>query len=1793
MNSNVNKTIVMFPLRLEICDRTINQESIILSHRPVRNISGPHVPGKLPLFREICIRWYPDECQMIPHVQDMSELERASLTAYRKRIKGTSDKAAIDRALKEFSSMVGPDRARFLADNADDLLDSSPLSKFFKKGAELKLLPDYISLYTYGKIGDAPGEEGLQELVKDIQIRQGLNLTAFWDKESPGSEWAYDFSKAVESGMGIIVTGRDQCEQLDKAKWLIAVGYKNSDEGDQILNELFTNNKVSGKMEILRQDMPTNNTEKSTAAYSSDAGSGQHIEPAPVNTGINSGNLLSTAFGLDPTIFDKVNNSATTEQRAAIAMSRLLWDSCTSEYYHSYMNYAVPRGNGNNPDPQMAADGTGTYSLDKDPDLWPLIRHQFETYVLGRGPFPSLRLGNNPYGILPVTSLERWKSSESDEKSYKYKLDNAMAIIFSAFKKKFLALSEQWDPGNVMEDEKFEHMVQVLQLNPVSYRADAQFMRPSDPNNGLDSSLHRLQEAIELTKEDKERAINETLQYYNIIATYDYLKYVLFGWDKVEDTEAKPGKYKYNLIYYLIDKFGLEWLDPVYVIIRKIDGGNTLKIKGPFVWPPSTQNYILIKLNDTKMKANLTISTDQRSAEFIAKTENGELNIYYELESSKIRDRLNNPNIIVPLLQRLLLYSSMSLENELKNLAERIANSQSSDELKKEYGSLKDRAKGMSRELKIINNLTQDEMNGLMFEVLDCFSHRLDAWITSLACKSLVNIDMDKECISRNSGLIWDESGANLIGVYGWLERPIKKKPETHEEYFQAPSMNQAVAGAILRNTALNGSPDGKGPFQINLSSSHVKKAVWFTDGLRKGYPAEELLGYRAERRLHEKKLDVYIHDLRQHPFYPLKGQENSQNSMNRFSHVLDGKAFMEDNTWSKMDDKVRYLCPMLSGENGADYYARVNMLVDGVNSIRSELKQLMDATSDIYMAETVYQTVQRNPAKIAACMDAMEGKNVPPIPEVISIPRTGYTQTQRVIYPFQYDPVSQNLNQLTNPRSIAEPIVANFCDSELTDYKETISKVTIASRNLYYFFSWDDIPGNDTERFVEFLSKEYPIDYWLKGKIENDGKTIRVSTENNFILLTLNDEKTKVSLNINNIKTDEFIVQTGDVKLKIYRNAQISFLLSPKNDLGIEAIDLIIGDAPELDVKSNKYHVPELEAKAKIYLWKILLSGDNKSWSDLWQDMKSDPILKPKIESFLSSPTAGGLNELTSITFDYDNLPAGHESSQRLSTVLEKASRLKLFLRSIRPLMPEDMVTKDNKELGSIIEQKIKGYKYLKERTRVLYESLLQDKTNLMKAQEKIGYLLNWDKIPGNDNIRLIEFLRQEYGMDWVEKENIKKSVDGNTISASAGYNSFSLILNTEKTKVDLRIKDVKTSVFSGIDEFIAKMENGNLTVYLDAHKPLKDLNAFMANTLQDSITRLNLYGLKEALTILPGISSQESRHQVMKLLQTLAYKMDALENEASGRDIVEVVIENKGLPPVSVKLDDQDKLVKLDNGAKWVEIADDEIALKYNAINKLISESVAYLKNRTAGDAMMVFPPFCPNADLRINSGEKTPAGDDYKVSGIGSALEGSFGEYANVRKNMWLLKEIYMGGGDFEVYSDIGVQRSLQEALSIAKLKLGPDVPPITAGSLSIPYQFFVDKHFIVPKNGMKIINGNPIAGFIVDEWTDFIPNTKEFTALALKYETPKSEAPQAILIAVPPAINDKKEWEIGTVAEIIADTIDLMRMRAASSEDVVSSNLGYLLPCMLFKNGTLKVGDEVTTQSPVKGGFTYAQ
>ncbi|ODS37583.1 hypothetical protein BEH94_10180 [Candidatus Altiarchaeales archaeon WOR_SM1_SCG] len=88
---------------------------------------------------------------------------------------------------------------------------------------------------------------------------------------------------------------------------------------------------------------------------------------------------------------------------------------------------------------------------------------------------------------------------------------------------------------------------------------------------------------------------------------------------------------------------------------------------------------------------------------------------------------------------------------------------------------------------------------------------------------------------------------------------------------------------------------------------------------------------------------------------------------------------------------------------------------------------------------------------------------------------------------------------------------------------------------------------------------------------------------------------------------------------------------------------------------------------------------------------------------------------------------------------------------------------------------------------------------------------LFSWDDVPGNDSEHMIEFLKYDMKIEWVENAEIKKSDDDKVITVTNRENSIAFNLKKEENKVTLKINGVKSH------EYILKEDKGNLNIYND----------------------------------------------------------------------------------------------------------------------------------------------------------------------------------------------------------------------------------------------------------------------------------------------------------------------------------------------------------------------------------------
>jgi hypothetical protein len=75
-----------------------------------------------------------------------------------------------------------------------------------------------------------------------------------------------------------------------------------------------------------------------------------------------------------------------------------------------------------------------------------------------------------------------------------------------------------------------------------------------------------------------------------------------------------------------------------------------------------------------------------------------------------------------------------------------------------------------------------------------------------------------------------------------------------------------------------------------------------------------------------------------------------------------------------------------------------------------------------------------------------------------------------------------------------------------------------------------------------------------------------------------------------------------------------------------------------------------------------------------------------------------------------------------------------------------------------------------------------------------------------------------------------------------------------------------------------------------------------------------------------------------------------------------------------------------------------------------------------------------------------------------------------------------------------------------------------------------------------------------GLMIDEWVELVPAEKEETGVAFHYDNPGAEAPQAVLVAVPPKANGK--WTFAQLLATVDETFDLARIRVVEREQLPS-------------------------------------
>ena len=974
---------------------------------------------------ELRVRVYPDRIHIDSHEEELTQAEKTWGQHYWTQIfLAGDDTQAQKNAWRQLAERYDPQRAAWIArllrpTNFESRTASTeptfPRVDVVEEGKDAawrsapkaRLLPTRWIAVVQGA-GRVIAAGGGRDIRPELAVGPDPQVDGDNAPEIPGDQaavdagmrWMVDFEEAEAAGMGlrIALTAANLAGPIES---LIVLGVSSgatANEGAKQLGRQLDVQHYTDGLEFLRFGTPSNNTSAERSGYGAeDSGHERSFatESGAVDLTLDersNGQRLGTALGLPSAdiapILASVAGGSDQHEVDQRSMNTALWQA-TWGYFLTNM---------------IGMEGTGLTA-----EILAWARDHFIGHVRSSGPLPPLRCGRQPYGVLPVTSLDFWRPRAGEETA------NAPDMWLKAF---LVSLRD-----NVWRS-RLNNVARLGLRNPPNPDADlADVMRTDAQSNGYSTrslfGRHYLEHLREFIGQNLDLAGFTPIQ--NAI-TGDLLQLLGFQW-RSRLSHATYADAMWPVSAPLIQAGEVSrWrkLEPNYIAAMLGDSG----IAALVARQPGEATSLL----ETMLRHSMLLEYASATAA-IAGTEAG----------GNFAALLRDPELID-------LVNGLPLSTTWKRLLDRkVAAITGTKTIREHLDGLRTftapqvGALGAFRDsLEHLQNLDSEALQFLMQGTIDLASYRLDAWITSIATKRLAAMR-----VSQPQGI--------YVGGYGWVEnlRPeatprTEVTPPTGESaplfahvndtgFIHAPSMTHASTAALLRNAQLgsDGVAESKGAFAIDLSSRRVREASWLLDGVRQGQPLAALLGYRFERRLHDLRKDQFIAPLRELAPLTARKLENTDLPVESIAanNVVDGLVLNQK--WQ--DQKQSVKDRLQSAGATADDLTKLSRELDG-------LADSIDAVSDALTAETAYQMVRGNTSRLASTLNAVATGDAPaPELEVARTPRSGIPLTHRVLQLFSGKPPAATgwAAASTSVRATAEPMLNSWAAKLLGNPKK------------------------------------------------------------------------------------------------------------------------------------------------------------------------------------------------------------------------------------------------------------------------------------------------------------------------------------------------------------------------------------------------------------------------------------------------------------------------------------------------------------------------------------------------------------------------------------------------------------------------------------------------------------------------------------------------------------------------------------------------------------------------------------
>ncbi|MGW0735575.1 hypothetical protein [Streptomyces sp. NPDC002851] len=938
------------------------------------------------------IRVFPDQLHIDAHEPALTEDEREGARWYwnRRWAAGLDDTAAATEAWRQLTERFRPGRAAYLVqamtpansphDGAPRFPELPSRATPWGRAPQATALPDRFCVVGLGK-QDGQWVERFRKWGEHVPDRLAVGMDPV-QVTSPatkgrlpvdeGTRWLREPQLATDQGMLIEVSDSSLAGGVDRLVVLGVDWTQSPEPAADSLSSLLTAQRYVGQLGFVAQGTPTNNTSESRSGWTSDASAAatalDPVAPVAAVDEWSAGPRLAQALGLSPAVFAALPGADLREHAWASALTDVLWRSTGGHYLADML------------DP-----------LAEDPQLDANLREFMRRHVFACGPLPTLRVGAQPYGVLPVVS------------------------------------SKHFEPGPD-QAAKLVRRVATLMRDIVSPSiADVPHLRRAGEDQDVDAVLLALLQRTPVPWTFRFRSLTGPVERSNTSFRWDLQN----AWQRTWTTAMWTGLGVFTTARISELTHGKDHPLPV-PLVRKPGEADPIGYLTEIAELAKDQNGLLA-LNLRENSRTLLEALAACSA--AAELQRCALKIVLHTLQLGLEDLA-----ALPALRKLAVPTPDMLRVEPpppvapspldfrsgRQLAETVVPEVSELPLGQHVAvDFAEKVRDgvavllnaptkphywLARTHEALRTLAQappDQLDWAFRGHLDLYATRLDAWFTGLASHRLA----DQRAAAP---------GGVHLGCWGFVEDLRRDVGSAAESlgYVHTPSLAHAASTALLRNGRLaNRGADGK-VFDLEVTSERVRRAQWLLDGVAQGQRLAALLGYRLERRLREAGLEMMRYQMPLRRTAPLRGPDVAPDTSVEVlaaRDVVDGVTLLD--RWR--EDPAEVLADVAAHAELATLPAgdatRLRAVMDYVNDS-------YDAVSDLLVAESVHQAAVGNLDRSGAALSAHDRHGRAPDLDFIASPQSGHTVAHRVAVVLQDATLGHGWPR--DARGAAEPLL-------------------------------------------------------------------------------------------------------------------------------------------------------------------------------------------------------------------------------------------------------------------------------------------------------------------------------------------------------------------------------------------------------------------------------------------------------------------------------------------------------------------------------------------------------------------------------------------------------------------------------------------------------------------------------------------------------------------------------------------------------------------------------------------------